>query len=80
MFTTMRALMGVAPWSSLHISQMFSPAVIGWQIWCWLIYWIILGGIQAYQYYQRYMNSELRLETAGAQLQRGTAECAAHAA
>jgi two-component system LytT family sensor kinase len=62
MFTTMRALMGVAPWSSLHISQMFSPAVIGWQIWCWLIYWIILGGIQAYHYYQRYMNSELRLE------------------
>jgi LytS/YehU family sensor histidine kinase len=41
---------------------MFSPAVIGWQIWCWLIYWIILGGIQAYHYYQRYMNSELRLE------------------
>ena len=61
-FTTMRALMGVAPWSSLRISQLFSPAVIGWQIWCWLIYWIILGGIQAYQYYQRYMNSELRLE------------------
>jgi len=62
LFTTMRALMGVAPWSSLRISQLFSPAVIGWQIWCWLIYWVILGGIQAYQYYQRYMNSELRLE------------------
>jgi len=62
MFTTMRALMGVAPWSSLRISQLFTPAVIGWQIWCWLIYWVILGGIQAYQYYQRYMNSELRLE------------------
>jgi signal transduction histidine kinase len=62
MFTTMRALMGVAPWSSLRISQLFTPAVIGWQIWCWLIYWVILGGIQAYQYYRRYMNSELRLE------------------
>ncbi len=36
--------------------------MIGWQLWCWLIYWVILGGIQAYQYYQRYMNSELRLE------------------
>jgi len=54
--------MGVAPWSSLRISQLFTPAVIGWQIWCWLIYWIILGGIQAYQYYQRYIASELRLE------------------
>ena len=29
LFTTMRALMGVAPWSSLRISQLFSPAVIG---------------------------------------------------
>ena len=61
-FTTMRALMGVAPWSSLRISQLLTPAVIGWQIWCWLIYWVILGGIQAYHYYQRYINSELRLE------------------
>ena len=62
LFTTIRALMGVAPWSSLGISKLFTAAVIGWQIWCWLIYWIILGGIQAYQYYQRYMASELRLE------------------
>jgi two-component sensor histidine kinase len=62
MFITMRALMGVTPWSSLRFSHLLSPAVIGWQIWCWLIYWIILGGIQAYQYYQHYMNSELRLE------------------
>ena len=62
LFTTIRALFGVTPWSSLRISQIFSPSVIGWQLWCWLIYWVILGGIQAYQYYQRYMNSELRLE------------------
>lgn len=62
LFTAMRAMMGVAPWSSLKISKLFSPSVIGWQIWCWLIYWIILGGLQAYQYYERYMNSELRLE------------------
>lgn len=62
LFTTMRALMGVTPWSSVRFSQLFSPAVIGWQIWCWLIYWIILGALQAYQYYERYMNSELRLE------------------
>ena len=62
LFTSMRTLMGVATWSSLRPSQLFSAAVIGWQIWCWLIYWIILGGIQAYQYYQRYLNSELRLE------------------
>jgi two-component system, LytTR family, sensor kinase len=62
LFTTIRALFAVTPWSSLRPSQIFSPSVVGWQLWCWLIYWIILGGIQAYQYYQRYMNSELRLE------------------
>jgi sensor histidine kinase YesM len=62
LFTIMRVMMGVAPRSSLKVSQLFSPSVIGWQIWCWLIYWVILGGLQAYQYYERYMNSELRLE------------------
>lgn len=62
LFTTIRALFGVTPWSSLRLSQIFSPSVMGWQLWCWLIYWVILGGTQAYQYYQRYMNSELRLE------------------
>jgi two-component system LytT family sensor kinase len=61
-FTVMRVLMGITPPSSLRLTQLFSPAVVGWQIWCWLIYWIILGGLQAYQYYERYMNSELRLE------------------
>jgi two-component system, LytTR family, sensor kinase len=62
LFTTIRATFGVTPWSSLRPSQIFSPSVVGWQLWCWLIYWVILGGIQAYYYYQRYMNSELRLE------------------
>jgi signal transduction histidine kinase len=62
LFTILRALMGVEVWSSLRLTHLLNPAVIGWQIWCWLIYWVILGGIQAYQYYQRYMNSELRLE------------------
>lgn len=62
LFTTVRALFGVTPWSSLRFSQIFSPSVVGWQLWCWLIYWVILGGLQAYQYYSRYVNSELRLE------------------
>lgn len=62
LFTTIRALFGVTPWTSLLPSRIFSPSVIGWQLWCWLIYWVILGGLQAYQYYGRYVNSELRLE------------------
>jgi two-component system LytT family sensor kinase len=61
-FTSMRAALGVTPWSSLRISQLMSPAVLGWQIWSWLIYWVIAGALQAYRYYERYMSSELRLE------------------
>ena len=61
-FTMMRAALGVTPWSSLSFSQLFSPMVLGWQIWSWLIYWVIAGAIQAYGYYERYISSELRLE------------------
>ena len=34
----------------------------GWFMWSYLIYWMILGGLQAYRYYERYMTSELQLE------------------
>jgi sensor histidine kinase YesM len=34
----------------------------GWFAWSCLIYWMILGGMQAYRYYERYMSSELKLE------------------
>jgi two-component system LytT family sensor kinase len=62
LMTVMRALMGVVPWSALELSQIFKPGNLGWQIWSWLIYWVIGGAIQAYRYYERYMSSELRLE------------------
>ncbi len=62
LFTAMRAAFGVTPWSSLHLQQLLSPSVLGWQIWCWMVYWIIAGAVQAYRYYERYVNSELRLE------------------
>ena len=47
--------------------QAVTPAYIlkngaGWFAWSWLIYWMILGGMQAYRYYERYMSSELQLE------------------
>ena len=47
--------------------SVFKPANIlregkGWFIWSCLIYWMILGGLQAYRYYERYMSSELQLE------------------
>jgi two-component system, LytTR family, sensor kinase len=62
LFTAVRALLGVTPWSSLRLSQLTSPSIIGWQIWSWLIYWVVAGAVQAYRYYERYVNSELRLE------------------
>ncbi len=62
LFIVVRAAFGVETWSSLRIRNLFSPSVLGWQIWCWMVYWIIAGAIQAYGYYQRYVNSELRLE------------------
>jgi signal transduction histidine kinase len=61
-FYLFTAAFGVAPWSSLRIANLTSASVLGWQIWCWLVYWIIAGALQAYGYYERYMSSELRLE------------------
>lgn len=61
-FTLMRAAMGAIPWSSLRFSELFKPEMVGYQIWSWLIYWVIGAAIQAYRYYERYMSSELRLE------------------
>lgn len=62
LFIALRAAMGVAPWSWLKPSVMFDWSMLGWQLWSWLIYWVIAGVLQAYRYYQRYMLGELRLE------------------
>jgi signal transduction histidine kinase len=62
LFILVRAIFGVETWSSLRLKNLFSPSVMGWQIWCWMVYWIIVGALQAYNYYERYVSSELRLE------------------
>ena len=58
----LRVAFATDPRSSLYPSQVFSRMMLGWQLWFWLIYWIVAGAIQAYRYYERYMNTELRLE------------------
>lgn len=58
----LQVLLGITPWSSIYPKQVFSRMMLGWQLWFWLIYWIVAGAIQAYRYYERYMNTELRLE------------------
>lgn len=61
-FNVLRILLGLIPWSSLRPAQVFNGSMVGWQLWFWLIYWILAGALQAYRYYQRYINTELRLE------------------
>jgi two-component system LytT family sensor kinase len=58
----LRVALGLSPPSSMYPRQVFGRMMIGWQLWFWLIYWIVAGAIQAYRYYERYMNTELQLE------------------
>jgi two-component system, LytTR family, sensor kinase len=54
-------LPGGPHWLILLPSNMLKIGA-GWFVWSWLIYWMILGGLQAYRYYERYMISQLELE------------------
>ncbi len=61
-FTAVRAALGVVPWSALQLSRVFAKGMMGWFLWSCLIYWMLVGALQAYRYYERYLGSELRLE------------------
>jgi two-component system, LytTR family, sensor kinase len=61
-YAAMRALMGVGAWSVMRDPQILTNALRGMFLWSWLVYWLIVGAWQAYQYYQRYLSSELRME------------------
>ena len=54
-------LPGGPQWSVLKPARIVELGK-GWFVWSCLIYWMILGGLQAYRYYERYMSSELQLE------------------
>lgn len=61
-FFALQAAVGLENWTALRPSQMFSLARLGWYVWSLIIYWTIVGAVQAVQYYQQYLRSELRLE------------------
>ena len=61
-FAAMRALVGVGPWRAVYDPQTLLSALTGMILWSWLVYWLIVGAWQAYQYYQRYLSTELRME------------------
>src|SRR5438309_151640 len=54
-------LPGGPHWSTLTPANILKNGA-GWFAWSCLIYWMILGGLQAYRYYERYMSSQLELE------------------
>jgi two-component system LytT family sensor kinase len=60
-FAVLLALFGLQPWSALP-SKFFLNVLRGMFLWSWLVYWLILGAWQVYQYYERYLSSELRME------------------
>jgi LytS/YehU family sensor histidine kinase len=60
-FFAVRAAIGDIKWESLRPGHMLKAGP-GWFIWSVLIYWMIVGALQAYRYYERYLSSELRLE------------------
>lgn len=62
LLTAVRAAIGIGPWDALRISSFFVRGQIGMFLWSCLIYWVIVGALQAYRYYERYLSSELRLE------------------
>jgi two-component sensor histidine kinase len=54
-------LPGGAHWSLLKPHAMLKNG-LGWFLWSCLIYWMLVGTLQAYRYYERYMSSEVQLE------------------
>ncbi len=61
-FAALRAAMGIGSWTELRPSSFFVRGQLGMFVWGCLIYWVIVGALQAYRYYERYLSSELRLE------------------
>ena len=62
LFYFLMAILQVAKWGDLELRKMTGMGRLGWFVWSLLIYWMIVGGVQAYGYYRRYLTSELRLE------------------
>ena len=61
-YAGLAALFGLESWKLLKNTHLLATAHGGMFLWNWLVYWLILGAWQVYQYYQRYLFSELRME------------------
>jgi two-component system LytT family sensor kinase len=61
-YAALAALFGSESWRSLKDTHVLAMAHGGMFLWNWLVYWLILGALQLYQYHERYVYSELRME------------------
>ncbi len=69
------ALLGMGSFAAVTNSRILIRGLQGMMLWSLLVYWLILGGWFAKQYYQRYLSSELRME----RLERLSTEARMHA-
>jgi LytS/YehU family sensor histidine kinase len=60
-FAAMLALVGLQGWDTAYNPQTLLMALRGMFLWSWLVYWLIVGAWQVYQYYERYLSGELRV-------------------
>jgi signal transduction histidine kinase len=58
----LRAISRLAPWTPVFSLGLLRDALGGMILWGWLVYWVILGAWLAFQYYERFLSSELRRE------------------
>jgi signal transduction histidine kinase len=58
----LRATAQLAPWQAVFTTTLITNALGGMYLWGWLVYWVILGGWLALNYYERFVTSELRRE------------------
>ena len=58
----LRATVHLIPWAAVFTTQLITNALSGMYLWGWLIYWVILGGWLALNYYERFVTSDLRRE------------------
>ncbi|MEO5822821.1 MAG: histidine kinase [Vicinamibacteraceae bacterium] len=58
----LRATVHLIPWAGVFTTQLIANALSGMYLWGWLVYWVILGGWLALNYYERFVTSELRHE------------------
>ncbi|HKF49284.1 MAG TPA: histidine kinase [Terracidiphilus sp.] len=66
-FFVVRVLVGERSWTTLSLASVRKEG-LDWYIWSMLVYWTIVGVIQALGYYRRFLTSELELERVGRSL------------